>query len=709
MEGERQVAKRQRTGEGPSSIMSNSSSQATSNDVTVASLIKQRLWEEATERVKAFPEEASPPTDPSPLALACRLGAPASCVTAVLQACPQRLRRVVDSRGTPLHEAIVCENVGADVIQVLLEADEALGTDTTRATLLQDVDGFTPLHVLIRRRFQSHILTDDGLIQMLEMLVKSCAQAVVVPDRGEYEEPPIVYALKANLYAPLLGSEDETTARVERRIYEMVACMLEHYPEAACCVLAGYRGQYTAVHSAVFHGRSPHTLELLLKAEEKCQRTSKACMLANTQGEMPLHFSTMRGEPPQSVALLAKSAPAGKSCGYCSGRPLVEWSYVSQVFRVVLQHLTFSCLFLLFSPAAVHTRDASGLMPTHWLWVRYVSSLVALEDGGRGSDDTVRLEVPNQAPPNISSYSEFSSFEQGNLENDLLVIRRLDPSVDFLRMRHIPLEVLGDEDSLRWAARTAELLEGVRERHAQVASRTDEDENGWQIEWKRQEAIASLFWTKLVSLLEASREVGDQQPIGENILVHTAFANACFLPAMIRLVATLYPEELQVQDQRGRLPLHYAASREWHDLDWPSESSSDGNTARPARLFQMETLASLRSAMELSREDAASVVDKDGRLPLHYMVDSFVKATNKRASDQPIQEMLDLMTAMVQLYPDALHKCDGKTQLCPGFQATAVATECAKKTNVFTPELHLSIPFILLRENPTLISQHSVV
>lgn len=673
-----QAAKRQRTGEGSSTSCNKAITRtvSTSNAVastsvdrsytTVASLVKERLWEEAAARVKLFPEEASPNKDPSPLALACRLGAPVSCVKAVLTACPQRLRHVVDSRGTPLHEAIVCENVGADVIAVLLEADEALGESTTRATLLQDVDGFTPLHVLIRRRFQSHILTDDGLIQMLELLVKSCPSAVVVPDRGEYEEPPIVYALKANQYAPLLGSEDETTARVERRIYEMVACMLEHYPEAACRVLAGYRGQYTAVHSAVFHGRSPHTLELLLKAELGCQgQPSKACMLANTQGEMPLHFSNMRGEPPQSVALLAKSAPA-----------------------------------------AVHTRDASGLMPTHWLWVRYVSSLVALEDGGRGSDDTVRLEVPIQAPPNVSSYSEFASFEQGNLENDLLVIRRLDPSVDFLRMRHIPLEVLGAADSLRWASRTAELLQGVRDRHHEVmANRASDDEDGSHIVWKRQEAVASLFWTKLVSLLEASREVGSHQPVGDNILVHTAFANACFLPAVIRLVAALYPDEMNMPDERGRLPLHYAASREWHDLDWPPEEASDSNAARPSLLFEMESLTSLRSAMELSHENAASVADMDGRLPLHYMVESFIKAANKRASDAPVQEMLDLMAAMVKLCPEALHQRDEETQLCPGFQATATATECAKNTNTFTPEIHLSIPFILLREDPTIFQK----
>ena len=205
----------------------------------------------------------------------------------------------------------------------------------------------------------------------------------------------------------------------------------------------------------------------------------------------------------------------------------------------------------------------------------------------------------------------------------------------------------------------------------------------------------------MVALLEVSRELGEQQPRGENVLVHTAFATACFLPAVARLVATLFPEELRIKDERGRLPLHYAAAREWHDLDWPPEESSAN---RPSRLFQMETLGSLRTAMELSDDDAASVLDKDGRLPLHYMIQSFVKATSRRAWDEPIQDMIDIMKAMVQLYPDALQIRDGVTQLHPCFQATAVATECTKESNHFMPEIHLSIPFILLRENPTLIS-----
>jgi len=196
---------------------------------SASSLLRQLLddkkWDEAIERVRSRPEEASTPSsNPSPLAVACRSGAPYECVEALLDAAPDKVRDVCDSRGTPLHEAIARDDTGVDVVAALLHADEALSaavaapdddddnnnnrpttatTTTTRATLLQDIDGFTPLHLLIRRRFQSHILAHDAgsngngssnavatgeaaaddsrdLMKVLDKLVTSCPEAVVI-------------------------------------------------------------------------------------------------------------------------------------------------------------------------------------------------------------------------------------------------------------------------------------------------------------------------------------------------------------------------------------------------------------------------------------------------------------------------------------------------------------------------------------------------
>lgn len=300
-------------------------SQAVETD-DLYSLICSKQWEKAAAIARASPHfVASCTKEPTMLALSCRSGAPYFCLKEVLDAAPRKLRHLVDSRGTPLHEAIVCEEIGPQVVAYLLKVDEELDkaadcekdSNSLRAAMIQDVDGYTPLHLLIRRRFQAHVLSDTNdneksyFIEILQLLVKSCAEAIVISDRGEYEEPPIVMAIKANVYAPMLQSEETTTVQMERHIYDMVNCMLQHYPQAASRVFNGYRGQYTALHSAVFHGRCPDTIELLLNAEKESPSNinQKACLLGNTQGELPLHFCAMRGEPPRTVALLAKAAP----------------------------------------------------------------------------------------------------------------------------------------------------------------------------------------------------------------------------------------------------------------------------------------------------------------------------------------------------------------------------------------------------------------
>jgi hypothetical protein len=554
------------------------------------------------------------------------------------------------------------------VIELLLKADEELGSETLRATIMQDVDGYTPLHLLIRRRFQTHILgADEGshLMELLEMLVKSCAEAVVVPDRGEYEEPPIVMALKANVYAPLLQSEDGTAARIERNINEMVNCMLQHYPSAASCVFNGYRGKYTALHSAVFHGRCPDTIELLLQAENRCPASQKAGLLANTQGEMPLHFCAMRGEPPRAVALLASEAPE-----------------------------------------AVSKRDASGLTPVHWLWIRFVSTLLAIEDGGRGSTVTMPVETALQRT-GLSEYASFASLEQGDFEADLQLVRRLDPSVDFLRMRHIPGEVLEETEALHWADRTITILEHSRERYERSNAESETQEGDNVIVWSRLEAVASLFWTKIVSLLKAASITDTNDDSEAFFLVRTAFESICCPPPVARIVASMYPLEMGTPDAYGRFPLHHAARRAWHAWDWPREDgTSEGANAQ---LLQLESAALLRTAMALSPPEASRHKDKSNRLPIHYAISTFVRAfcsSGRSSTKTPVTEVLELVSYFVQLNPDSLNEQDPETGLFPFLQASAVAAEeqnCASPGSV-PEELPLSLVYLLLHENPSLVN-----
>lgn len=644
--------------------LDDSQQQINETERSLRELLSDRKWEAALGRLQLNPEEASSNQNPSPLALACRLGAPYECVKTILQLCPSKLRHLLDSRGTPLHEAIVCDDVGPEVIDLLLAADVQLGSSTQRATLMQDVDGYTPLHLLIRRRFQSHVLGPSGegscyLMELLEMLVKSSPEAIVVPDRGEYEEPPIVMALKANVYAPLIQPGDATAARIERNINEMVNCMLHYYPAAASCVFNGYRGKYTALHSAVFHGRCAETIESLIQAEKRCPSKDRAGLLANTQGEMPLHFCAMRGEPPRSVALVAAAAPE-----------------------------------------AVTMRDASGLTPIHWLWVRFVSTLLALDDGGRGAAVNIPLRR-REGSSGLSDYLAFATLVQGNFEQDLALVRRLDPSVDFLRMRHIPSEVLEEDEALQWAEKTVEILERVRGRYNSGAT----DAEG-MIMFSRIEAVSSLFWTKLVSMLEASWAAGSGQN-GEGFsLVRAAFKTVSCPPPVAIIVASMYPEELSILDTQGRLPLHHAARRPWHAWDWPRQDGTSDNAN--AQVLQMESAFLLRTAMSLSPPEAARCKDKSNCLPLHYVVRTFIRAccsSGRSYSPMSVVEVLELLQYFVQLNPDSLHEPDPSTGLLPFLQAAAEATstrESCSSSASFPDELATSVVYQLLHENPSL-------
>ncbi|GKY92605.1 hypothetical protein MPSEU_000230600 [Mayamaea pseudoterrestris] len=639
-------------------------SSTTHGSPCVMDLLRNSQWPDAIERLKLHSEEGDIASSPSPLAIACRAGAPIEVIQALLNAAPQKVRHVLDSRGTPLHEAIVCETTSLSVLEILLLADEAMGTETTRATLKQDIDGFTPLHLLIRRRFQTHILLEDDstegsndrsnyLMSALELLVKSCPEAIVIPDRGEYEESPIVYALKANIYSPMLGSEDATLSRIEQQIYDMVACMLRYLPSAAGHVLNGYRGRYTALHSAVFHGRCTKTIELLLQQGD---RPNQSALLVNTQGEIPLHFCMMRGEQPRTVHVLARAAPE-----------------------------------------AVFKRDAAGLTPFHWLWVRYVSAVQAWEVSRRDGNEATAI-VHRDMTIDMTKYTEFWTLEQGDFELDLQLMRRMDPAVDFLRMRHIPAEAHDETLSQQWVEQGVHHLRELRRRAQDLGQET-------AFEWTRQEVVTSHFWTKCASLLEAAQmdeTISTTQTVGR--LTHTAFESPCPSP-VAHMISLLFPEELSTKDEFGRLPLHCAAMRPWHSRDVPRDQSQQTVNESDSLLYQ-ESLNAMKIALNVSPSDAACVFDNGNRLVLHHAIDTFVNACSlftRSSPDSLVTEMLDVLKCLVDRNPASLEHQDGATKLYPFLQATATASE--RQDAYRQEELALSISFELLRWNPIVLTR----
>lgn len=398
----------------------------------------------------------------------------------------------------------------------------------------------------------------------------------------------------------------------------------------------------------------------------------KASLLQNTQGEIPLHFCAMRGERPRSVELIARAAPKG-----------------------------------------VLKRDTSGLTPFHWLWIRFISTLLTLEEGGRGTDATISMPLGRVATDGANSYNEFALLEQGSFNADLHLFKRMDPPLDFLRMRHIPVQVLENEECLERASRAAAVLNRIRERYYQHAAANQQQDNDGddgeeEVEFSREEVVIALFWTKLVSLLEAANRASPKPLSGDSILLHTAFASKSCLSPVAHLVSTVFPQDLMMRDDQGHLPLHCAASRPWEQWDWPAPGSLSEST--PAtKLLRLDSLKAFQVALALSPPEALQVADHENRLVLHHLIDTLVAASASCRQGVPEieEQILEVLRRVVSLYPDALQHVDGSEatgQLYPFLQATATATEM---NGGGSDELPLSITYTLLRENPTLLLKTS--
>ena len=244
---------------------------------------------------------------------------------------------------------------------------------------------------------------------------------------------------------------------LEFRIFCLVRIMLNAFPRAACLMIS----DYTPLHSAVFHGRCPDTIRLLLDAEarfvkssannidekseaksppsvlrtptsvEPCPILSGPAMLCtNTRGELPLHFACMRNECARSIRLLAEA-----------------------------------------DPRAALVRDASGRTPLRWLWIRFVDGLLDRFGGRETRRDDSRTPPAFQEEESNNASANFPNPVRSHLgrsdgelpltdtfdgeHNDsgvnassgemfvfdteyLRRTRNIDRTVDFLRMRHVP-------------------------------------------------------------------------------------------------------------------------------------------------------------------------------------------------------------------------------------------------------------------------------
>jgi len=351
-----------------------------------------------------------------------------------------------------------------------------------------------------------------------------------------------------------------------------------------------------------------------------------------------------------------------------------------------------------------------------------VSTLLAVEDG-RGNSITVPLrirtssQIRDKKNAGESLEFSFSSLEQDNFEADFMLLRKIDPTVDFLRMRHIPTEVQEASEALQWAEHSAAVLKGVRRRLESLVNQQEDAERvkgdasnrDEVVVLTRLEAITTLFWIKVVSLLKAVA-TGDNDRREENgdlSVVRTAFESGCCPPLVARIVALLLPNEFSQPDSSGRVALHYAAMRPWHAWEWPREDGTSESAS--SKLLNLESASLLRNAMSLSSVEAARHRDNVGRLPIHYMISTCIQAccaSGRSCSEDPVIEMLEILGFFVKLNPVSLNVCDPVSGLLPFLQASAESTKAINSNanaSSIRDEFALSIVFLLLRQDPSLV------
>jgi hypothetical protein len=268
-------------------------------------------------------------------------------------------------------------------------------------------------------------------------------------------------------------------------------------------------------------------------------------------------------------------------------------------------------------------------------------------------------------------------------------------------MRHIPGEVVETDEAMEWAERAFEVLNRVRGRYNNAQTET----NG-MIVLSRVEAVASLFWTKLVSMLKSNWTANREHDQDQFSLVRAAFSSTCCPPPVASIIASMYPHEMGLADSQGRLALHHAALRPWHGWDWPRQDGTHDNAN--AKVLQMESALFLKSAMLLSPTNAAMGKDTSQYLPLHYAVRTFIEAccsSGRSYSSAPVVEIQELLSLFVQLNPESLYESDPETGLFPFLYAAGTATQTKEHCGgaSFPEELATTIVYQLLRENPSLV------
>ena len=582
------------------------------------------------------------------MSYACRYDAPLSTVKSICNACNRNrgnskngsdLTGNANSRssGTVLHEAVARAKL--DVLEYLVDICSA------DHLVVQDVDGQVPLHVLVRRIFNSPESQHPKLLELMEKIIKKNPRCTIIADRNLYEENPLVLALKTNLYCDL--------SNCENLCLQMTSLILRHYAKSASSVSPS---GYTPLHSATYHGRS---LEVM---KEMISHYKGGCLVRNSHGEVPLHFLCMRFDDTAKYSAILDNMPASARC-----------------------------------------KDANGLTPLHWTFIRYL----ALTDDG---DDFNAVSAP-------LDYTKFRYIPHNYEHLAQLFLEHVKKNTTYYKNCLVygndssqnldEWDVKGDFRGF-WS-RIRLLLEAG---YTYACSHDNEDDrkptcsssDNFVDSGKAVDTTCSSTNSNKRNFLSTHRNStsGSVFASSSSILVHAS----CMMPCpiyIVRVAHCLDDSAIRRRDSHGRFPLHYACMYEDHF--W-SMRLSEGSS----RTIEEGSAERISFVLPLFTE-AARIRDMQHRLPLHWALDN---------SNIDVEAIHTLLAE----YPAGINLKDGITKLYPFMQAAASASYqytskgvCVTSSSSDPPsnrkdngqgfrsiaELELGLVYDLLKKSPDIV------
>jgi len=638
-------------------------------------LCNARTWDAAVCRARSHPNEAEPSEaslrgeGSTALSAAVRNGASKAVVEALLSANIHQIAITHRHRGSILHEALKYRASGDVVLRILTEMIKY------QQTAITNIPPCSQQSVVMRPRRVSNkhkplwsasfsrvslqdrrYLSCPNLLGVPDDLCRSALHYVVERARRQWAESELAESttrcfqklLCSHPESATMSDTDGVTPLVlllltprgaeEPELYRMVEFLLSVCPEAAVVArrsTPSWRFHTLAIRLSSGSGRQIHAAS-----------------------PTPLYHALLNGRSTRTVKLLLTT---NRRLGQRGGAVVVSQYHEVPLHIAVTTRAPLPVLDSVVRdfPEAIKAEDVYGLNSLDWLWIRHVV------DCHSTPHDFAPNRIISRRRYLANQFREWHDMESNNTP----VIRRSNA---------LPTTMTPSLSPPPASSQLPPVNTGnIRVYHEQLFERLN-------LLLPIAAAVRALETASSTLDCGSNGDVDVDDAASRWSLLHAA----CFVPCPAAMVgaALVMDREGAIRtkdDRAGRLPLHYAAGRVGYCANVPVGASRRVVSIRE-RPPVMEVLPRFPGAC---RE-----VDSSGQLPLHIAIDTAKEhrtALLHEFHDAAMsQEELEVLQYLLDHYPGALDRRDGRTKLFPWQQAAT------------GPFASVNTIYSLLRSNP---------